>query len=69
MQARRPLTIMYAGIALLLGGCVLSLLLAMLFENSSAIGFAFLCTVPVGLVLFVVGFIRMTMRREGRAPK
>jgi len=64
-----PIKVVYAGIALLLGGCVLSLLLAMVSENSTAIGLAFLCTVPIGLILFVVGYVMKLTRKEGRTPR
>ncbi len=66
---KSPIQVVYAGIALLLGGCVFSLLLAFISDNSTAIGLAFLCTVPIGLILFVVGYIMMLARREGRTPR
>lgn len=60
---------MYAGIALLLGGCVLSVIFATVINNPTVLGLTFLCTVPIGLILFVVGLFQMVMRREGRMPK
>jgi len=58
--------LIYAGLALFLGGCVFTGLLTAFTENSTAIGFAFLCSMPIGFILLVIGIIMFVSRREGR---
>jgi hypothetical protein len=66
IQAQQPVRLIYIGLALFLGGCVFTIVLTGLTESSTAIGLAFLCSMPIGFILLVTGVIMSMARREGR---
>jgi hypothetical protein len=63
---RRPQSVITAGAAMLLLGCVLTVIFTAVGASDVLIGGVFLCLMPLGLIAFVAGIVISVSRKEGR---
>ncbi len=65
---RRPQSIIMTGVTVMIVGCLLTFILALVNVNSTVVVLVFLCAMPIGFIAIVSGIVVSISRKEGRKP-